>query len=244
MELSQFGAVKLAEPGQFVPEGALTFSVLPEAGLWIKYCAPGRKTGTHADSVAGRGLSTSAQYLPKLCISSNLDWGMGLCLQDPLTHQLHPLVFCLPAFSELMHRVTGGDHFPCVPSTGPHPVSEWELWAQLAGGKRLGAGDQLCPLGKEALLRWRWGRLGGSAGWHVGRCQSRACVRGWSSAANRFGDWVFAWAGEESRSERAGRATTGLSPRGVRPVIQGTSGTSRQGPLHIRAGDFSSLILA
>lgn len=41
VELSQFGAGKLAGPGQFVPEGALTFSVLPETGLWIKCCASG-----------------------------------------------------------------------------------------------------------------------------------------------------------------------------------------------------------
>ena len=72
----------------------------------------------------------------------------------------------------------------------------------------------------------------------------QSCVRGWSSAANRFGDSVLAWIGEEARSERMGRAMTGLSPRGVRPVIQGTSETPWQGPLHIRAGNFSSLILA
>lgn len=49
--------------------------------------------------------------------------------------------------------------------------------------------------------------------------------------------------GEESRSEKIGRAKAARNPRGVRRVIQGTSGTSKQGPPRIRAGDFSFLIL-
>lgn len=56
-ELGQFGAGKLAEPGQLDPEGALMFSVLPETGIWIRHCASSQKTGSLADGVAGRRLS-------------------------------------------------------------------------------------------------------------------------------------------------------------------------------------------
>lgn len=48
---------------------------------------------------------------------------------------------------------------------------------------------------------------------------------------------------EETRSEKIGRAKAALNPRRVRRVMQGTSGTSKQKPPHIRAGDFSVLIL-
>lgn len=42
-ELGQFGAGKLAEPGQLDPEGALMFSVLPETGIWIDIVPPVRR---------------------------------------------------------------------------------------------------------------------------------------------------------------------------------------------------------
>lgn len=39
VELSHFGAGKLAGPRQLVPKGTLTSSVLPETGFWIRHCA-------------------------------------------------------------------------------------------------------------------------------------------------------------------------------------------------------------
>lgn len=66
VELSWFGASKLPGPGQFVPKGALPFSVHPETGFWITHCASGQKTGTHAHGVAGRGLSLREHLSPVL----------------------------------------------------------------------------------------------------------------------------------------------------------------------------------
>lgn len=44
--------------------------------------------------------------------------------------------------------------------------------------------------------------------------------------------------GKESRSEKIGRAKAARNPRGVRRVIQGTSGTSKQGPPHYQSWRF------
>lgn len=66
VELSQFGAGRLAGPGQFVPEGTLMFSALPSTGFWIKRCVSGQKTDTHAHGVAGRGLSLRERLSPVL----------------------------------------------------------------------------------------------------------------------------------------------------------------------------------
>lgn len=106
------------------------------------------------------------------------------------------------------------------------PLLTVRMEARSARKEKLGAGDQLCPLGKGAVLRWRWGRVGGRAGWPVGRWQSRAILgQGWSRVVNLFGGSGSAWVGVELRSGRTGRAKAEPSPRGVRQVIQGTSGT-------------------
>lgn len=76
---------------------------------------------------------------------------MGFCLQDLLTHQLHPLVLCPLAFSELMGHVTDGAHAPVSPQLALIHCQNGNS-AQSAA-KRLGAGDQLCPLGKGAVLK-------------------------------------------------------------------------------------------
>lgn len=65
MELSQLGAGKLAGPGQIVPEGTLTFSVLPETVLDKVLCLQA-ETGAHADGVAGRGLNLQECFSPVL----------------------------------------------------------------------------------------------------------------------------------------------------------------------------------
>lgn len=66
VELSQFGAGKLAGPVQFVPKDTMMFSALPNTGFWIKHCVSGQKTDTHANGVAGRGLSLRERLSPVL----------------------------------------------------------------------------------------------------------------------------------------------------------------------------------
>lgn len=115
------------------------------------------------------------QHSPNLCSPSYVDYGIGLCLQDPLTHQLHPLVLCLLALCLLaLGHVTGEACSPVSPGLALIHYQN-ENSAQSAGKERLSTGGQLCPFGKGAgCAEVEVGRQGSSC-CNVGRWQSRAC---------------------------------------------------------------------
>lgn len=107
----------------WTPDGRRAFSMpavqkLSETGLWIRCCASRQKTGAHVDDVAGRSEppeSSLTQCLPKLCGSSSLE---SLPADPPLTRQLHTLVHCLLACSELGY-VSGRNCSSRIPRAGP-----------------------------------------------------------------------------------------------------------------------------
>lgn len=65
----------------------------------------------------------------------------------------------------------------------------------------------------------------------------------WSRVATDVEAQALPGMGTSRSIERTGRVEAGLSPRGVRQVIQGPQGLQGRDPLISGEGDFSSLVL-
>lgn len=111
-------------------EGALTFSVLPERGFWIRQSASRQKTGAVRMALLARGWAMESALVllftkPMQSIQSGLRDG------SLLVGSIHSSVPPTGAlFSKLTDHVTGGDCCSCIPRAGPYPLLEWKLGQQ------------------------------------------------------------------------------------------------------------------
>lgn len=113
---------------------------------------------------------------------------MGLCLQDPFTHQVHPLVLCLLAFSELIGHMTVGVALPGSPGLPLTHCQKGSSELRLRKGESQSCGLAV-PTGSGSCAEVEVGQTRRRAGWHGGRWQvaELSLCWGWSKAVNRFG---------------------------------------------------------